>query len=53
MKASTDQNHSVISPLRKGLELFKGFSWSSNPDRVLIVLALYIVAAILLSNLLF
>lgn len=53
MKESADQNHSVISPLMKGLELFKGFSWSRNPDRVLIVLALYIAAAVLLNNLLF
>lgn len=53
MKESVDQNRSLTSPLMKGLELFKGFSWSRNPDRVLIVLALYIAAAVLLNNLLF
>ena len=53
MKESTAHNRSPASALMKGLELFKGFSWSRNPDRVLIVMALYIVAAVLLNNLLF
>jgi len=53
MKGTINQNSGVFTPLVRGMEIFKGFSWSRNPNRVLIVMALYIAAAVILNSLLF